>query len=278
MIYHGEEIRMNNSKKILSNIFGVIATFIIVIASAWIFVYFSNLFRLDNTAEAPTSETPPQIEEPQGTSTEYSKLQLLSEPFTPPQNVYSDIDIYLDSTIKLALDGEFSDVKLVVEGKIDDKEVKFVSVNIGTESGTLNAVRENADSLNIKQSKEKGGIFENNINFTLDFFSDTSFATTKNEFQLTRQKTKIIRLWDLIYPSPPSIVRVLVAPFNERGEYGNAEVASLELKYLCKEGKECSAAVCKADSLFTSCLKDNFGIEAAEEWCDITNMEGCENL
>lgn len=266
---------MNNWK---SNILGVIVTFAIVVSAAWVFVVLSEDFRKDNIADAPTTDQPPQIDEPQVEPVKFITKQLLKKPFTPQQDVYSNQETYLKSSIKLALKGEFDTAKLVVEGKITDNDIKFVSVNIGTESGVLNAVRENANSLNIGASDEKGGVFKSSINFTLDLLGETSFATTKEEFQLTRQKTKIVKLWNFIYPDPPTVTRVLVAPFNKAGQYGNAEITSIEFKYLCANGSDCDATICEEDSLFTLCLKDSFGIEAAKKWCEETKFAGCENL
>lgn len=253
---------------ILSNIAALLTVLGMVIAAAWLFVQLADYFKRKDFASAPAQDGPPQIDYQASTTIEYKGLALLTNPLTIPADIYSNSATYAKYATKLALVGEFGDARLVVRGTIEDGRRKFVSVNIGTESGVLNAVRQGLDSLSILESSKKGGIFADGINFSVDFFGETALATTRDEFRLERQGTKIVKFWNFVVPPPPTVVRVLIAPFGEDGVYGGARIDSLVFEYACEEGKACQADKCDDSDLFSVCLKEKFGNEAMRSWVE----------
>lgn len=106
---------------------------------------------------------------------------------------------------------------------------------------------------------------------------ETLLATTQMEFQQNNVGFKLVRLWDSIYPSPPTVTRFLVAPFNKNGRY-EGEIDSIRIEYTCTDESKCSIVTCDPKDNFTTCLKNKFKYNAAKSWCDRTQMQGCDKL
>lgn len=199
-------------------------------------------------------------------SSEYKKVVLLSEPFFPPQNIYSDLEVYNNNLINLALIGEFEKVEIKVSGKIANDLDNFISVNIDGISGTLGGYRKSINTLDLDKTT---GIFNksNPVDFVLGLKEPIKFSTTKEEFSSTFESTKNVIIWDKI--KPPSytgrgtIAKFLIAPYNEEGKYGDGvSIDSIEFRYTCKGNPDsCAAAICEKDKNYTfgsECLKEHF--------------------
>ena len=250
----------------IRSIFLAIATFLILVtASAYGFLFTIDLLETENTAEVPENELPPLNE----ILPNFRKIQLLNAPYIPSKNIYSDLNTYEKEAIRLLLDGAFTHASLIINGQVVNEGNHFLSVNFGTESGVINAVRNSSNTLDIKATGQKGGLFdkESNIKLKIDLMQEASMATTKNEFQSTLQGTKLIKLWDKIGLEPPTITKVLVAPFGEQGIYGGASIESIEFEYACKDSSKCTVDICTEDKKTTQCLLEKAGQEAVNSWC-----------
>lgn len=191
---------------------------------------------------------------------------LLSSPFFPPKDIYTNQEVYKKNLIQVALIGDFENVQLKVIGNIQNNVNNFLSINIGHVSGVLGGYRSGIKTLDLDKTT---GIFnkQNPINFTLNLREPTKLSTTQNEFAASFSPTKDVVIWDEIKPSPYSsqgtIANFLVVPYSEDGKYGNGvSIDNIELIYTCKGGGEkCAAALCdkaKKYSFGSECIKDNF--------------------
>jgi len=222
----------------------------------------------------------PEINLPADTKENEMSLSLLSEPFFPPQNIYSDLEVYNNNLINLALIGEFEKVEIKVSGKISNDLDNFISVNIDGISGTLGGYRKSINTLDLDKTT---GIFNksNSIDFVLDLKESTKFSTTKEEFSSTFESTKNVIIWDKI--KPPSytgrgtIAKFLIAPYNEKGKYGDGvSIDSIEFRYTCKVNSDsCAVVICEKDKNYTfgsECLKEHFekkfGKQSWESYAD----------
>ena len=234
-------------------------------------------YALSDKAETPIEDTPPIIKEEVFKDIEKIEiLPLISSPYTPSKDVFSSIDIYKNESIVIALSGNFEKAELHVKGKVFDKGKHFISINYGNESGTFNATRLSEKSLDINSTEERGGIFTKDepLDFKINLLGETTLATTKSEFELTKQVVKFVKLWDSNL-LPPTVIRVLIAPFNEYGYFGGVTIEEINFEYSCNNNNNnCGIVLCQKDKMFTECLTNNFGWSYAKSWCD--RAEDCE--
>jgi len=228
------------------------------------------------TATIPIIEKP----EKQSTTTEVELLStenLITKPYIPSENVYTTD--YEKESIRLAINGSFNVLKIKMNGEVMGEGKHFISFSIDEISGIINGVRSSANELNVDATNDLGGIYNkgDKIELEIDLFGDTIFSTTKEEYIETRRPSKVIKIWYVI-DEPPSIINFLFAPFNEWGKYGGVMINSIEVEYLCEEGDECTVKSCDKEILYTECLRDNFGLISAKDWCDRKKIKGCENL
>jgi hypothetical protein len=231
---------------------------------------------VETEIELPAEEPPIKNDKP----VDYKKTVLLSEPFFPPQNIYTDKNIYNENIINLALIGEFDKIELKVNGTIDNDLRNFISLNINSVSGTLGGARKSANTLDLDKTT---GIFTKNnpIDFTLDLMESTKLSTTKEEFLSSFESTKNVIVWEKIKPPAYSgkgtIAKLLIVPYTEKGKYGdNVSINSIELLYTCKgASSSCSAKICDKENNYTygsECLKDlfekEFGTTSWESYAD----------
>lgn len=254
----------------------------IIVASSGI-IYIFNFYKESQSGKEPTSTTPPIIDECPGATNcnqnneiaSTSKIFLImpSDNFKVPSNPY-DQAIYKSISKRLALVGNFEIARIKIKGNIPTDDPHFVSLNLNSENGVYNAIRNSTDSLDISLSEANLGVFTktSGINITLDLLAKTSLATTKEEFLSTRETTKLTRFWDFIKPEPPApnISRILVAPFNKDGLYTGA-IESMTFEFVCKKGEICNAALCPENELATVCIKNKFGEKASKEWLNWFN-------
>ncbi|MFH1235905.1 MAG: hypothetical protein V1685_03120 [Parcubacteria group bacterium] len=266
----------NQRSPVFASLAGVLAIIIIVAGSASLFLY---IVKKTNTTKSPDVQ-PPIVNENPIPEIPYRILQLLNTPYTPTQDVYTNLDQYSKQSIKVGFNGDVDSAVILAKGKFLKDGLHFFSFTFGNISGVLNAIRSSPNTLDISASRLAGGVYEKSGEFTLniDLKANTLLSTTKDEFINRAQGSKSIILWDSLYPSPPTVTRLLIAPFDKNGEYGGGSLDSIELQFTCVQGKECSAVVCLEGDLFTKCLKDNFGFSAAKSWCDRTNAPNCEKL
>ena len=236
---------------------------ILVALTAWILR--ALVLRSD---QVPTATLPPNDEVPIVSTTplvEFKALSLLgSKTYTPSPNVYSDSSVYERESTQLALNGEFESAKLIIEGTVNGEGPYLVSINFSTESGVLNGIRNSQSELDLYQTQKSGGVFtkESGIKFALDLMGKTALATTNKEFIATRQLSKSVRLWDYLIQPPPTIARVLIAPFNQKGIYGGATITKINFEYTCNGDSNCGAEVCDYKELENKCIQRYFGNSA----------------
>jgi hypothetical protein len=198
---------------------------------------------------------------------------LLSEPFFPPQDIYTNKDMYNKYLIKLALIGDFDKVELKVSGVINNDLKNFISININNVSGILGGYRSGINTLDLDKTT---GVFDKNnpINFTLNLKEPTKLSTTQNEFSSSFMPTKNVIIWDQIKPSvytgQGTIANFLIAPYSENGKYGdNVSINKIEFVYTCKgEKNSCKATLCDKNKNYihgSECLRDNFEKDFGKE-------------
>lgn len=175
---------------------------------------------------------------------------------------------YENNAKKLALTGDFSVARLKLVGVLPNELEHFLSVNVGTESGVLNAVRNSYSGLDIVQTQERQGVFSssNPINITIDLMDMVPLATTASEFANERRSSKLVRFWDFIEPPPPtpSVNYILAAPFNKNGIY-DGEIRLMSFEFACAS-PGCDANICNSDESPYSCVERVFGETAANEY------------
>lgn len=206
-------------------------------------------------------------------SADFKILTLLKQPFYPPENIYTDKNVYKENLIDIALIGEFDKVELKVQGDIYNDLDNFVSVNIDGVSGTLGGYRKTANTLDLDKTS---GIFnkKNNLDFTLNFLEPVKFSTTKEEFLSTFESTKNVVIWEYIKPpaftGKGTIAKFLIAPYDENGKYGNGvNINKMELRYTCNgKSNSCKVAICDKEKKYefgSQCLRDNFEKDFGEK-------------
>ena len=230
---------------------------------------------IEETAQAPLIDKPPKTvlevsEKPES----FEILNLLSSSYLPSKNVMEK-ENYEKESVRLALSGDFDNARLHVKGTVINDGNHFILLNYDFESGILNAARLSVKNLDINLTQERGGIFTKNesIDFIIDLMGKTVLATTKTEFESTKQIVKFVKLWDT-HLSPPTVVKILIAPFGEDGVFGGAIINEINFEYVCKKGFPCEAKICSSGKMITECLKDAFGFPAAKNWCD--RIQGCK--
>ena len=284
---------MDNKKSFFERTVELIIFFTIIIVLLIILDKTTNIFSDkkpldDSNSKLPTiNNTPPVVDEIMVASSTEPKIKTSSKILIAPADNYQvpnnpyDSETYKNASRRLALEGDFEIAKLHIKGSLPTKDYYVLSINIGTESGIYNAVRNSPDGLDLDLTKENRGVFSSDdpIDIEIDLLGQQTLSTTKDEFLNTRKTTKLIRFWNFIQPPPPapSVNRILFVPFSKSGEYAGS-IESLEFEYLCKNGGTCKVAVCGNDELTTVCLKNNFGLNSANEWCQLSNAKGCENL
>lgn len=206
---------------------------------------------------------------------------LLDKKYIPSQNVYTTN--YTKESIRLALNGEFEEAYFEINGNVFGTGKHFLSFNFDSVSGILNAVKKSKNEINLEQTKLLGGVFVSGVPIQVEIplLKEITLSSTKEEFDAIGG-VKNITLWSEMQKKPslntPTIISFLVAPFNEYGQYGGAEIDKIEFKYKCKNGIACGVGVCESGKKYTECLKNLFGIEAAKSWCNRSKEPGCENL
>lgn len=252
---------MTKSEQKLNILSSALLALVVLVSSFVVYEYLlpSGNKGVGTTAIAPDDEEPPEpINQGQPQLEELSR-ELLDGPYRPTNEVYGAN--YESESLKLALEGEFETLRLAASGTIEDKKIHFVSIAIGEESGTLNSVRSSSEGININASRDLGGVFEvdDGIRFTVNLLGETILATTGPEFEETNQPTKIVTFWDAITPQPPTVTRVVVAPFNENGKFEGVRVDSITVLYSCKENGACKVDLCPVEELESDCIGRAFG-------------------
>ncbi|MFY9463239.1 MAG: hypothetical protein WAP52_03585, partial [Candidatus Sungiibacteriota bacterium] len=196
------------------------------------------------------------------------KLALLSSPYTPSPNVFSNQEVYKKESIRLVVDGEFKIAQLRVKGSVQGGGKHFLFLDFGNKNGVLNGVRGSASGIDILATEERGGVFtkEAPIDVLIDLLGETTLATTRAEFQTTRQTTKIVKLWEALQPSPPTMTRVLVIPFEKSGNFTGATIISLDFEFSCKVEGSCGVGICPINEITSKCLERNFGWSKMDSW------------
>lgn len=249
--------------KIKAALGGILAIIFIVVVSALLFFKIISWLEKSNDATAPMNDAPPIVD-----NSKIITKELFAGLYVPSHNVY-DESVYDKEALKIAINGSFESVILHFQGAVGKNGDHFISLNFGNESGILNAVRKAANQLDISASKQKGGLIEKESIFDIkvDLIGETSMATTRSEFQQTLQPTKVISLWSKMGIMPPTVTRLLIAPFGTNGIYGGAEIKSIKVNYICKENSPCDIATCPANTMTTKCLQDLYGEQAMKSWC-----------
>jgi hypothetical protein len=203
-------------------------------------------------------------------------INLLKSVFYPNSNIYSDKNVYNKNVIKLAMIGEFEKASISIKGVIYNDLLNFLSLNIGSVSGTLGGVRNSENSLDLQSST---AIFSKNnpINLSIDLKSSIKLSTTKEEFKSTFQSSKDIILWDYIAPPPGSgtIAKLLVSPYTQNGNYGDGVgIEQITFSYTCKNGSHCKAEICpdKNYTYGSECIEDLFGRGSSKSYSDYFNQ------
>ena len=243
----------------LLNLLSGLLLLIVLVSSSFVV---SRFLLPQKEKEIEVAQTPQIDQPPVEPQADISEAELLSVGgYRVPSDIFSNQNTYLNESIKLALNGKFKTARLVVEGTIDGSEKYLVSISLGAESGVLNAIRNSANSINMTATANQNGVFtkETGIRFTVDLFGNTALATTRKEFEDTRQVSKLVKFWDFISPPPPTIARFVVAPFNERGEFNGTVINSVKIIYTCEGDNICEAAGCEKNELESNCVKRNFG-------------------
>lgn len=249
-----------------------LAIMIIGLLATWFII--EKINAQDGTATAPIVELPPDATTT-NLAPKLNRLVLNSGPYTPTPDVMSSQDAYDRQSIRLILNGNFQTAQLHIVGTTTENGSHFLSLAYGNAGGILNAYRKSATTLNTTLTQQGGGIFTNQspIDVTLDLLNPIQFASTATDYEKNQQTFKMINLWqsNLL---PPTYISLLVAPFNEDGVYGGAQIIST-FEYSCSEGYICQVATCPAGEFATVCMRDKFGADVARDWCRRSGHKNC---
>jgi hypothetical protein len=263
---------MNQKIRQVASYLGLLSLTILLAVGA--ILYLINFWQSKNEVSTPAIDTPPAVEQPATTTTSSLKKVALIKPeekYNISQNPYTDRNIYNQKSRQLALIGDFKTAILEVKGALPNNDNHFLSINVGAESGIYNAVRSSASSINLQLTQNNLGVFNNNsnpLNLKIDLMAWQTLAPTKKEFLATNKSTKLTRFWDSIKPKPPapSITKILVFLFNEKGIY-TGTIQELNFLYSCKKVDGCKAHLCSIKPS-SKCIKENFGEEAYKEYIE----------
>lgn len=253
---------MNKKLKPIQFFFVVTATGILLVSvGALSFNFLVGKLQESGTAITPPSDDVPDvIKEP---TKIIASLELLDDDYTPTKNVLTDSSVYKEESVRLALLGKFSLAELRVRGTIKNNEDHYVIVNFGSEAGVLNGFRVADGRIDESETNKKGGLFSFSkpLEFTIDLLGKTILASDNKEFLNTKQGSKTITFWEYLLQEPPTIARLVIAPFNSAGEYGGAAINSIEFRFSCEEGEVCDAGRCQLNDQETesACIKRLFG-------------------
>ena len=173
-------------------------------------------------ASTPIQDVPPETLDTTSNIKDIKTRELIVKPYTPSQNVFADQETYNKESLRLMLNGEFDIAQLHIKGTVKESGDHFLILNYGVVSGILNATRLSPNSIDLDLTRSRGGIFTNSetIDVVVNLMGQTILAATRSGFLLKRQGTISVNLWDANL-MPPTITRVLVAPFNEKGNFGD---------------------------------------------------------
>jgi hypothetical protein len=200
------------------------------------------------------------------------EVSLLKNPYSPPQDIYSNSTSYNKYLTKLAMIGEFEVANLYIKGSITNDLLNFISINIGPISGTLGADRKTSNTLDLDNTT--AAFSKNNpIDLTINLKESVKLSTTKEEFLSTFQTSKSVVLWNYIAPPPSggTIAKILIAPYSQNGKYGDGTtIEDVKLLYECKKGSDCKAQLCpdKNYTYGSECINDLFGPDSSKNYSD----------
>ena len=254
--------QQNKNKNKLTDIILIIVSFFLVVGGvAVIRFYPSNNYSQVNK-NVVISDLPINAEVvPVG---EKVSLPLIKSDYVTPSDIYKNPDAYNQNVIRLALMGEFASAKLKISGSIDNNFDNFLSIGINNISGTIGGYRNSDKTLDLNKSTAVFNKDNPLENVSIDLKKSVRLSTTEEEYSSTFVADKEIVFWDtiktLLLSNQGTIVNIIVAPYSERGVYGDGvTITKMEFVYFCKNGKEsCRAVVCdKKYSLGSECFKNS---------------------
>ena len=160
--------------------------------------------------------------------------------------------------------GSFEQVVLNIKGKVTSNEDVFLILNFNNQGGLVKAVRSSAKKLDIAATNLKGGIFNSNkpIDVSVNLLKD-QLGTIASEFLKTGKGEREFNLLPKVQPNEAPVLAVI--PFMNNGQYGGAEITSLDIEYVCQTGKECTVAPCAASKMVSECIQEELGPEAYKD-------------
>jgi len=203
------------------------------------------------------------------------KQLILNKDYIATSDVASNQKSFRSESSHLILNGNFSQAVLHITGTVTAAGPHFLDIVYGRVAGTLFGVRISARNINSTLTQQNGGLFtsQSPIDLTIDLLNPVQLATTRGEFEKNGQGSKVVNLWTS-NPLPPTYIPVLVAPYDANGNFGGARL-SLSFEYSCEQDENCKGAICPVAKHIASCMKEEFGISAVNDWCRRAGYEVC---
>lgn len=211
-----------------------------------------------------TAVPAPIIDSPQLT---LKKKSLIDKPYFVPSAPFAE---YNYSQIpRIIFRGPFSEIKLTATGTLATKEPNFFIFGFNNETGIIDGFRTARNK--ISPSEEKKSVIDENGNFmvSVNLFSE-KLGTSSKEFEVTSAGTRDFHF--IQKNNPADSAKILLAPFNNNGQYGGT-LDSLTIEYLCIEEDEgCKVEKCLPNEKTTECLTRFFSPKEAEAWRQRTGL------
>lgn len=211
-------------------------------------------FQFENV-QAPIEDKPPVIPE---VTVKVNEIELLDEQLIPSKQPF--LPEAYKKYPRILVDGNFKSASLKVTGLNDSGERTFLLLNVGNQTGIINAVRKDVNRIDMKATTELGGVFGKvivtgvdlmnaELGSNSDFFKQTGLG--KQTFHFI-QPEQVIQ----VYP-------IIVLPFDESGSY-TGQITSMKLIYTCEN--DCEVLLCNKGEKDSECIHRERSSEAMQDW------------
>jgi len=222
----------------------------------WITNYFS-------ITPVPRHVELPVVEIPVEKNPNIRRVELLSSPFFTPSNPFSDSEYSLAP--RIVLGGNFKDAVLTIQGEVVGNDAVFLLLNFNKISGVIKGVRSKENSLDVRRTLEKGGLFSKNIPISVDVnLLNDVLGASSSDFENYPSGERPVKL--ISDKQLPEVYKVLTLPFLRNGQFGGARIDSISITYSCNgEIDDCLIDLCRLPKS-TQCITEKFNAEETRKW------------
>lgn len=164
--------------------------------------------------------------------------------------------------------GPFSEIRLTATGTLSSQE-RFFIFSFNNDTGILDGIRTASNKI-IPSEKKRAKIDANgHFSITIDLL-DEKLGTSSKYFEAVKTGSKDFHF--IPKNSPADSAKILLAPFNNNGEYGGM-INSMAVEYSCAgEDLKCKVELCLPNEKTTACIARSLSGKEASEWRQRTGL------